>query len=87
MGTRSLRDTLNYSLGFEYPIPSLPFNATAEIAGHTISDPNESIQPLLALFGFSYRAKEALVFDMGVVKGLTSSSPNFGITAGMTYDF
>jgi hypothetical protein len=82
-----LRDTLNYSLGFEYPVPSLPLNVTAEIAGHTISDPTESIQPLVVLFGLSYRARELLVFDLGLVKGLTNSSPDFALTGGVTYQF
>lgn len=82
-----LRDTLSYSLGFEYPVPTLPLNVTAEIAGHTSSDPMESIQPLSVLFSVSYRARESLLFDVGVVKGLTSSSPDFALTGGVTYRF
>jgi hypothetical protein len=87
--TVRLRDTLSYSLAFEYLLPQLPLTLSAEISGHTSSDPNDFLHPLTALAAASYHVNQAASFDLGVGRGLTntSSSPAFVISAGLEYLF
>ncbi len=89
VSTRSLRDTLNYSLAFEYLLPQLPLTLSAEISGHTSSDPNDSLHPLTGLVAASYHPNEMVSFDLGAGRGLTntSSTPAFVISVGMVTRF
>jgi hypothetical protein len=88
-GTRPLRDTLNYSLAFEYLLSQLPLTLSAELSGHTSSDPNDSIHPLTALAAATYHPNETVSFDLGVGRGVTNAgtSPAFAISAGMVFNF
>jgi hypothetical protein len=84
---RSLRDTLSYSLAFEYPMESLPLQFAAEITGHTSSNPADVIHPLTGLLAASYRLEEALTVDAGIGRGLTSSAQEFVASAGVSIRF
>lgn len=89
VNTRSLRDTLNYSLAFEYLMSQAPLTLSAEVSGHTSSDPSDSLSPLTGLVAASYHLNQDASFDLGVGRGLTntSSTPAFVISAGMEYRF
>ncbi|MBI3622095.1 MAG: transporter [Nitrospirae bacterium] len=88
-GTRPLRDTLNYSLAFEYLLSQLPLTLSAELSGHTSSDPGDSINPLTALAAATYHPNQAVSLDLGVGRGVTNAgtSPAFAISAGMVLRF
>ena len=85
--TRPLRDTLNYSVGMEYAVPAHPLQLSMEVAGHTSSDPAESIFPLTGFLAASYELNHVVVMDMGLGMGLTSSAPRLIANAGVTLHF
>ncbi|MEW6325747.1 MAG: transporter [Nitrospirota bacterium] len=86
--TRSLRDALNYSLGFVYNVTRWPqWTALAEIAGHTSTDPADAIHPLTGLIAVSYALDPAVTLDAGIGRGLTSSAPQLVGSAGATIRF
>jgi len=87
--TRSLRDTLNYSLGLEYPVPTiLPgLEIAAEVAGHTSADPYDSIFPLSGLLAVTYTFNPVVTADAEMGKGLTSTAPRLIAGAGVTIHF
>jgi hypothetical protein len=83
----SLRDTVSYSLGFDYTLPASPFRLLAEVSGQTSSNPVDSIHPLTGLLAASYAVNPLLVFDAGIGRGLTSSSAQVVASAGLTLRF
>jgi hypothetical protein len=83
----SLRDTVSYSLGFDYTLPASPFRLLAEVSGQTSSNPADSIHPLTGLLAASYAVNPLLVFDAGIGRGLTSSSAQVVASAGLTLRF
>jgi Putative MetA-pathway of phenol degradation len=87
--TRSLRDTLNYSLAVEYAVVAVSpqLQIMAELAGHTSADPTDSIFPLAGLIAATYTLNQVVSMDVGFGKGLTSSAPRFIASVGATIHF
>jgi len=87
--TRALRNTLNYSVAIEWPVPAVSpqFKITAEVAGHTSSDPADSIFPLAGDIGATYTLNQVVTIDAELGKGLTSSAPRLIAGAGVTINF
>ena len=82
-----LRDTVNYALGFDYPLESIPMHLYAEVTGQTSSDTSEANHPLSVFAGMDYEVLEGLAFDFGLEVGLTSPRPQIGASGGLTYLF
>jgi hypothetical protein len=87
--TRSLRNTVNYSLAIEYPVPALlpGLEFSGEVAGHTSSDPYESTWPLTGELAATYTFNPVVTADVETGMGLTNSAPVFVVGAGATIHF
>jgi hypothetical protein len=87
--TRSLRDTLNYSLGVEYVMTSVSpqLEIAGEVAGHTSVDPADSIFPLAAQLAATYMVNHVVTADVEIGTGLTSTAPRIITGIGATIHF
>jgi len=87
--TRPLRDTLNYSVGVEYVATAISpqFEIAGEVAGHTSSDPADSIFPLSAMLAAAYTFNPVVTVDAEIGTGLTSSAPSIIAGVGATVHF
>ncbi|HUJ79528.1 MAG TPA: transporter [Nitrospiria bacterium] len=87
--TRSLRDTVSYSLAMEYPVVAVSplFELEAEIAGHTSADPADSIFPLTGLLAATYTFTHVVEADLEIGTGLTNTAPRLIAGAGATIHF
>ncbi|HTP42778.1 MAG TPA: transporter [Nitrospiria bacterium] len=87
--TRPLRNTVNYSLAMEYPVPALlpGLEFAGEVAGHTSSDPNESVWPLTGELAATYAFNQVVTADAEMDLGLTNSAPVFAVGAGVSFHF
>lgn len=86
IGVEEEDDVFNYGLAGHLPITE-EFHLLGEITGETNSDPEADSDPLAVLFGFMYITPIGTVLDAAVSAGLTDTSPDFTVTAGLTHEF
>ena len=82
----NLDDVVFYNFGAGYTV-SDSLSLVGEIIGQTNSDPAGDDDLWEWLGGFIYQPDEGYALDMGLGTGLTDSSPDFRLTAGLTHFF
>lgn len=83
---QNLRDVITYGLAVEYPLADR-LNLVGEISGENERRGNFDDNPLSGLIGLNYSLSEAMVCDLGCGFEISEASPDFKVTAGLTFSF
>lgn len=89
VGDRKIQDLRNiylYGIAFDYRITNT-LNIVGEINGNRHPDRNDSENPRTALLGITYGLSERIIIDTAIRRGLTSSTPDWGMTIGASITF
>ena len=79
-------DIFSYSFALEYAINE-SLNIVGEVVGETTFEGNFDENPCNGLLGFNYALNETVVFDFGVGFEMSKASPDYQVTAGLTFGF
>lgn len=81
----ALNNSAFYNLACEYSFKNV--SLVGELTGETNSDPNSKVNLLECLVGFAYSINDRLTMDFGLGGGLTTVSPDYRATMGITLSF
>lgn len=84
---RTLDNVISYALAFEYGTVLPATVLVGEVAGETNRDPSVGANPLTLLVGVMYRVNRRVSVDSSLTAGLTSPSPDYGASLGVSYTF
>lgn len=82
----NLRGIYLYSFALDYGITET-FHLVGEINGNRHPDRSETEDPRDILLGVTYKFSEKFTFDFAVRRGLTSSTPDWSATTGVSITF
>jgi hypothetical protein len=84
---QTLDNVISYALAFEYGTILPAIVLVGEVAGETNRDPSVGDNPLTLLVGVMYRVNQRVSVDSSLTAGLTSLSPDYGASLGVSYTF
>jgi hypothetical protein len=84
---QTLDNVISYALAFEYETILPAIVLVGEMAGETNRDPSVGDNPLTLLVGVMYRVNGRVSVDSSLTAGLTSPSPDYGASLGVSYTF
>ena len=79
-------DTVSYGIAAEYAFTDI-FCVVGEVVGEMQTEDTDEDNPAEILVGATYELSFGTVIDAGIGFGLTDSSPDIKITAGLTHEF
>jgi hypothetical protein len=84
---QTLDNVISYALAFEYGTVLPAIVLVGELAGETNRNPAVGDNPLTLLMGVMYRMNRRVSWDSSLTVGLTSPSPDYGASLGVSYTF
>ncbi|MBI3607949.1 MAG: transporter [Nitrospirae bacterium] len=84
---QTLDNVISYALAFEYGTVLPAIVLVGELAGETDRNPRVGDNPLTLLVGVMYRMNRRVNLDGSLTAGLTSPSPDYGASLGVSYSF
>jgi hypothetical protein len=84
---KALDDVVSYALAFEYDTVLPAISMVTEVSGETSRDPSLYDDGLNVLVGATYQLNRRVILDSSIAVGLTSSSPDYAATLGVSYTF
>lgn len=84
---QTLDNVVSYALAFEYETVLPAIVLVGELSGETNRNPGAGDNPLTMLVGVMYRVNRRMSLDSSLTAGLTSPSPDYGASLGVSYTF